>query len=96
MRIDYHHVNVLNNYSKQLYLVLSNPISPICSINTQQWKLQNYKSAPRLLSHYHTHCLASNHANSTISLVYKYEHSFAYSSTHKGELLTNVTSRSNV
>ena len=56
IRIDYHHVNVLNNYSKQLYLILSSPIPPICSVNTQQWKLQHYKSAPGLLPHYHTHC----------------------------------------
>ena len=60
---------------------LSELISCICRINTQQWKLEHYKSATGLFSHNHTHFLPSNRANSTMSLVHKYELSFACSST---------------
>ena len=71
----------MSMYFQQLQITivpcLSKLISHICSLNTQQWKLQYYKSANGLLSHYHTHCKASNSAISTMSLVHKFKHSFA-------------------
>ena len=80
IRIDYHHANVLHNYSKQLYLNYPAQ-SPVYVVSTSY--NESYSITRVQLDYFDITTLIAKLLTAPIvqCIVYKYKHSFAHKST---------------